>query len=284
MGTDLYIFASLSFPVLFFALLFNICGIFLLKSLPGIEVTQKIIIMHLSLSESFLAVGWIAQLTTNLNGLNYDDRLLQFIWAIRAGVYCFWFSNMYILSLDRLVSCIFALKHRAKMNKRFLRRLMIVLWILCSVKSVLLLMFNTRHLYQIYNTFVWITLDIIAVVIYSFTYISIFLYTMKREKQKRARTHSLESRENIQLVNPHFLKVVSFIIVSFIVFEVIPSITEFFFFAKGQNIPQILEGIVFLSYHLALLIDPLIYIFVQSRVRRFLFIKIRMVFGQISRE
>ena len=284
MGNNLYLFASLSFPVLFFALLFNSLGIFLLKSLPGIEIAQKVIITNLSLSEIFIAIGWIAHLIANLNGLTLNDRILQVIWGVRAAVYCFWFCTMYLLSLDRLVSCIFALKHRAQVNKSCMRRLMFILWILCSVNGLCLLISNTKLLYQIYNTFVWVALDVIAVLIYSFTYVWIYVFTLKRERQRRARTQSQESREKIYKMNPHFMKVVSLIIISFLVFEVVPSITEFFFFASGTKIPEFLEGLVFLSYQMALLVDPLIYLVMQSRIRRFLYGKMRTCFSRIRRE
>ena len=284
MGGIIYIFASISFPVLFLALLFNSLGIFLLKSFPGIEKAQKVIIINLSLSEILIAVGWIGQLVATIAGLTIDDRAFQVIWALRAGVYCLWFANMYILSLDRLMSCIFALKHRAQMSKKRMQKLMTILWITFSVKSILLLIFNTRVLYQIYNTFVWITLDIVAIFIYSLTYISIFLYTLKREKQRRARTHSKENHEKIHRVNTHFMKVVGFIFISFLVFEVVPSITEFSFFANGTNIPRSLEVIIFLSYQLALLADPLIYIFMQSRIRMFLYSKIETILGRNRRD
>ena len=281
MGSNFYIFASVSFPVLFLALFFNSLGIFLLKSFPGIEIAQKVIIINLSLSEILIAVAWIAYLVAKMNGMTIDDRVLQVIWALRAGVYCFWFANMYILSLDRLMSCIFALKHRAQTSKKRMQRLMISLWIIFSVKSILLLIFNTKLLYQIYNTFVWITLDILTIFIYGLTYISIFLYTLKREKQRRARVQSLENRDKMRRVNTHFMKVVGFIFISFLVFEVVPSITEFSFFANGTNIPESLEGTVFLSYQLALLVDPLIYIFMQSRIRTFLYSKIETILGRI---
>ena len=274
MSNNFKIFAIFSFPVLLFAIVFNACGIFLLKSLPGSDVTQTIIIINLSISEILIAVGWIGELVADIVGLTLEDRALLIVWAIRAGVYCFWFFVMYILSLDRFMSCVLALKHRAMVTKKRLRHLMTSLWTLCALSCLFLLVFDTSACHNIYNKFVWISLDAIAVLIYSLTYISIFAYNLKRERMKRVRTHSLESQENPSRINLHFFKIVGLIIISFIIFEVVPSVTEMSFFWNGSAVPEALEGFIALFYQLILLIDPLIYIFMQSKVRRLLFAKI----------
>lgn len=278
MEKSFWIFSAISFSVLISSLVFNACGILLLNSLRASGIAQTVIIINLSVSEMLIATGWIAELIAVSIGLTFEDRTMLVIWAIRAGVYCFWFADMYVLSIDRFLGCLFPLRHRALVNRKSVYRLITSLWIFCSLKSVMLLIFDTKYLHLIYNVYVWLTLDCMAVSIFSITYCSIFFYNLKRMRMRRIRTHSLESNQTQAGSTSLFAKVVGLIAASFMIFEVAPSAIERALFLKEIEITRLLEGWVSLCYQFILLVDPLIYIFLQRRHRRLLRAKARYVF------
>ena len=273
-----WIFTSISLSILLSSLVFNACGIFLLKSLRGNKLAQTVIIINLSVSEILIAIGWIAELIVSSIGLTFDDKPLLVIWAIRAGFYCFWFAVMYILSIDRFMGCIIPLQHRVTMTNRNIRRLMTGTWVACISSSIFLVILDTKSLFKIYNTYVWMSLDCIAVFIYTITYASIFIHTLKSKRMHRGNRKTSDNRQNANNNNLHFFKVVGVIMLSFVIFEFGPSMTEMSFYFTDNKIPEILDRSLRLCYQLNLLLDPLIYIFLQSRVRKLLFAKFRNIF------
>ena len=282
MHNTYWMFTGISYVILLSSLIFNAFGIYLLKLLRGSPLAQTVIIINLSISEMLIALGWLGELIATSIGMTFNDKALLVIWAIRAGMYCFWFADMYILSLDRFLGCIIPLKHRVMMTKCNVRRGIIGLWVVCISNSLLLILLDTKVYFQIYNVYVWISMDCIAVVIYALTYISIFCNATKSSRvQSRIRSSS-QYQEDSSKTNTHFFKVVALIILSFIIFEFCPSVTEmlFFYFTDG-NVPYMLDRIIKLFYHLNLLVDPLIYIFLPARIRTMLFMTLRRLCNNI---
>ena len=277
-----WIFTGVSFFILVSSLIFNACGLYLLRRLRGNSLAQTVIIISLSISEILIAIGWLAELVATSLGLTFNDRILLVIWAIRAGFYCFWFADMYMLSLDRFLGCIMPLRHRVIMTKRNVRRLIICIWFACITNGLLLLMLNTKLYFKFYNTYVWISLDCIAVGIYTITYISIFANTSKSAKVNGRSRASSDRQDNSSKNRVHLFKVVGLIILSFVIFEFCPSVTEMSFYYTGTKIPYILDRLIRLFYQLNLLIDPLIYIFLPARVRSILFSKLRQIWSGLQ--
>ena len=272
--TAAIIFDILSYVIVIASLIFNSLGIYLLYMIKSNDFNQTIIIINLSISEILIALGWIAEQTATRLDITFDDRAMLIIWGLRAGVYCFWFFDMYILAIDRLIGCNFPLKHLRLVNKRSIEILMTSVWVICLANSLFLLLVDTKLYHDIYNKFVWLIFDCIAVVIYTATYTSIFISSYKAKRKQRTTANSIgNTRKNRQ-----FLKIVSLIILTFLIFEVLPTTISMTYFYTNKTIPWILGSIINLSYQLALLIDPLIYIFLQSRIRMLLSKKFRRTF------
>lgn len=273
-----WIFTSVSLLILFSSLIFNICGIVLLNSLREGSTAQNVIMINLSLSEILLAIGWISEHIATCNGLTFDEKALLVIWALRAGVYLFWFLDMYLLSIDRFLGCIMALKHRLIMTRRNILRLLYIIWFICLSSSIALLILDTKFFLNFYNKYVWVSLDCIAVFIYTVTYMSIFVFTVKSERKRRRTRMVIVRNESGNKIGLHFFRVVGLILLSFVIFEFVPSITEMSYYLSASEIPEVLNGIIRLCYQLNLLLDPLIYIFLQERVRNLLYAKLQRVY------
>ena len=265
----------ISFLVLSLALMFNSCGIMLLRKLTGSEIVQSIIIINLSLAEILIALGWVAELMATHFGLSYGDRAMLVIWALRAGVYCFWFFDMYILAIDRFLGCNFPLKHLIFANSRNVKLLITIVWFICLLNSIILIFLDTRKCHEVYNKWVWILLDGVVVVIYAVTYASIFFSTLKSQTPTRPRAESINSQQSANKSKSQFIKVVGLIVLTFLIFEVCPTTIDVILTHKNKSVPSLLANFYKSFYQLALLFDPLIYIFLQSRVRRLLARKIR---------
>eukprot|EP00794_Sanderia_malayensis_P019262 gene19262-21190_t len=250
---------------------FNCLGIYLLLQIRTNNSNQTSILTNLSLAEIIIAIGWLAEHTCMSYGYVYSDRPVQVVWALRAGAYCFWFTDMWIMAVDRCIGCSYPLKHRVLMNRVDINLLLKIIWLLCALNTVFLLFVNTHTYYLVYNRIVWLIFDCISVAVFIVAYGLIFFHIIKRRKRvlNLCRT-VLHIQHMAAQRNQQFLKIVGLITVTFMIFEVCPTIVTMIYFHSGIGIPDPLASILDLSYVLALFVDPLIYIFLQARVRKLL--------------
>ncbi len=254
--------------------IFNCLGIYLLQQITTSNINQIMILINLGASEIIIAIGWLAEETCSSYGYTYDDRNLQVIWALRAGAYCFWFIDMCFMAIDRCIGCSFPLKHRGLMSKRRINRLLRLIWLLCGMNSVFLLVVDTRAYYGAYNAIVWFVFDCISVGVFIVAYASIFYHILKRKRALKLGKNAFDAQQIAANRNQQFLKIVGLITVTYLIFEVCPTTVTMIYFHSGNSIPDPLASILDLSYVMAIFIDPLIYIFLQGRVRRLLWDKL----------
>ncbi len=257
------------------SLIFNSLGIYLLYEIKTCYANQILILINLSISEIIISVGWLAEETIAFIGFTYADRATQIVWALRAGAYCFWFIDMCLMAIDRWFGCNFPLKHRAFASTRKASRILQVTWLLCLANSIFLLIVDTEHYHQIYNRIVWFVFDCVSVVIFAIAYSSISYYLFfKRRKVFRSRRVANRNFVPVHR-NQHFLRVASLIIFTYLIFEVCPTTIIMVYFQNQQDIEEPLASILDMCYVIAIFIDPLIYIFLQGRIRRLLVRKIQ---------
>lgn len=252
-------------------LVLNSLGIYLLSQIKTNNMNQIMILINLGVAEILIAIGWLAEDVASMYGYSINDRLMQVVWGVRAGAYCFWFTCMCIMSIDRFLGCHFPLKHLILSSKKNIHRLMLCVWMLCATNSIFLICFDTRVLFDIYNSTVWFIFSSISVLTFVLTYTSIAVYMLKRRGVKRK---SETAGRCVLKSNQQFVTVVTLILMSYVVFEVCPTTVTMVYFQTDERIPHTLSNIIDMSYIVAIFVDPLIYIFLQSRVRKLLVSKL----------
>ena len=107
----------------------NLLGIQLLCRYGHGKSTQRVVIGHISVCATILALSelifWIG---TILGHDEYENRFLQAIIIINAGLYGTYYSHLIILTLDRLFACVLHIRYASLCTKK---RIYIILFMLC---------------------------------------------------------------------------------------------------------------------------------------------------------
>ena len=262
----------LSLLILASSMFFNSVGIYLLNKTKNFGPGQIIIIINLSASELFIAVGYIIQDAFTLKGNDYtiyfNKTFAHIVWGMRSGFYTVWYLVMFTLTIDRFLACNFPLKHRKVATRPKIRTTMMIVWAVGLTNGVILST-NFHLFYNAYTKFVWLALDAVLLLIITVTYLTIFIRRFQGRRSsvfKNMNNTALQSRR--LTMHQQFVKVVGLIVVTFVLFEVAPTTAFLILFKMTSNGSEVALSIILLCYNLVILSDPLIYIFLQDRIRK----------------
>ena len=259
----------LSLLILALSMFFNSVGIYLLKTTKNFGQSQILIILNLSITELFIAVGFIIQDAFTLKGNDYtiyfNKTFAHIIWGTRSGIYTIWYLVMFFLTFDRFLSCNFPIKHRKFATRQSIKLALIAVWML-GLTNAIILCVDFHLFYNIYTKFVWLTLDAILLLIVIITYSTIFMRRI-RGRRNIANSNSDAPRSRKSLSHQQIVKVTGLIVASFVLFEVVPTTAYLLLFKVTSNGSELALSIILLSYYLVILTDPMIYIFLQDRLR-----------------
>lgn len=268
---------ALSLSILSSSMFFNGIGIYLLNKTKHACPSQAIIIANLSATEIFIAIGHIIQDALRLAGDGEKDLKMthvHILWGARSGFYTVWYLLLSFLAIDRFMACNFALKHRSMATRNNIKITVTTLWMV-GLTNGLILCFDFQMFFDLYGKYVWLVLDGVLLVIIIVTYSTIFV-----RKVRQTRVHTLinkfKSRRSVG--KQQFVKVIGLIVLTFILFEVVPTTAFLLIFKLTKKRSGLVFALIILSYHIALLTDPLIYIFLQDRVRRAFIMQLRHLF------
>ena len=237
------------------AVVLNIIGMCLLK-ISGVKKTiQIMIIMSLSVADLTLAVAWLGEATISNVTNSRSGKIYGVWWSLKSGVYLVWYSMIYLLTMDRFMGCNFPIKHKVYVKKKYIRITIILCWVVGVLIGIIGCPFDPVAVRKIYRTYIWITLDIIFLTLFTVTYISIFLHLARRRVSRT---------QNVMADNQRFLKTVTTILVAFLLFETIPSLRSVI--CKQYDTWRKIRDFL---YTMNLVCDPLIYVILQPEVRKF---------------
>ena len=200
------------------------------------------------------------------------------IWGARAGFYTVWYLLLYFLTTDRFMACNFALKHRSMATRNNIKITVVTLWMI-GLANGLILCFDFQMFFDVYEKYVWLILDGVLLLIIIVTYSTIFVRKLRRTRvQTFIDIRVLKFKSRRLVGQQQFVKVIGLIVLTFILFEVVPTTVFLFIFKLTKKRSGLVFALIVLSYHTVLLTDPLIYIFLQDRVRKTFMMQLRRVF------
>eukprot|EP00794_Sanderia_malayensis_P019127 gene19127-21044_t len=247
----------------------NSLGIYLLRKVYQKRSNQDFILITLSATEIVIAITWIAAQIADVSGGAKPTVTWAILLSLRWGVYWVWYAIIYLLTIDRFLGCNFPFRHR-ELSRKGDKRVLIAIFLCIGIaNAVICIVLDTTHIEQLYSEYIWGILDGVYLTLFAVTYVSIFF-----KLKKRHGTHRNNETTNSNQKQQHFLKIVSLILVTYVVCEVIPTIIrQSLLLAKAsKDITQskYLTVTFSLCYSIHLLADPLIYIFLQPRARTLL--------------
>ena len=248
-----------------FALIFNGIGIHLTRKQGPQRTHQNLIILHLSVLQIPISITaltyWISMLIYRID----NDIIIG--WTVPILISCRIAVNLIIaiLTAERLLAIKYSFRYMTIVSKLKLKVALIASW-LPWVVSFSILASLAREMYeQVLIIVVNPVLDCLLLVFILYTYSYICWRIRKRRRMLIAISANIHQTQDS---NKQALRVSTAIIVSYIIFVVMPDIADSILerFMEGETLEVIMLTAHMLNscYYLAL---PIIYIFLQRNVR-----------------
>ncbi len=245
-------------------------GIYLLVTQSRRMTNQTMLLVNLSSSEILFVIcfilKWFRAREIAPSIVSNISEVLDFVINI------YFFNVLLCISIDRLLGAIFPLKHRVIVTKHRLKTILTITWIFCVVILITgITLVLTKHLISIWliylrvKLYFYITIDCLIVLIFIVTYGSILAKIIRRRKVANAtRQTNAQTRKNLIFRNnKRFFKVAGLIIFTYIIFFLIPGVILSLFVHENA-----VKEYIFIFFSFGIIVDPLVYIFLQPELRK----------------
>ncbi len=247
---------SLSFLL---SICLNVLGCYLLAAGKRLN-NSKIVLMNLACSQVVVA---LIQLVYNcMRALTHPENMST-IDNLAAASWVLYHLAMLSLTIDRLISIRFLLKYRVIVTEKRLIQAIMASWILAIILAIPF--FLSRAWFDAFKHYVWIVIDVIFIILCLVTYGLIFLKTLeiRRFHNDQQEMRMCRRKRFIFHRNRKLIKIVALIIVSFVIFTLLPDIIFHFYPIKNQIVFELLST----SWSINLISCPLIYILLQDDLK-----------------
>ena len=253
-----YIIILITFVICILALILNIIGLYILVNLKRPFSNQVKIIMSISLLD--IIILFLATTMKVLQLVEIKEQLLhQYLWLFMSAFYFVWYMAFDLMMLDRCFSCCFPFWYRTYAASRWVSISLVLFWSSPLITIPVIALSNIKKTMDFSYTYAWMAFDVIFICGF------IVLYGIIFEVKRRS---NVQTRRNAaQPENKRFIKVVSAMLITFLILEAIP--TTFVSFLNIESKHEAANGLftyMTLIWRLNLLADPLIYIFMQPNI------------------
>ncbi len=221
-------------------------GIYLLCATKPLN-NNKILLINLALSG--IVSSAVQIVSSYLNHYLTDAGKILIVQKISATSANAYYFAIYLLTADRLIATLNPLKYRIFVTKKRLKRVIIASWSLILILEISF--FLSTEWFKLFDKHMWVTYDIIFAILCFTTYGLIFL------KIRSRRWFNNDKK---------FFKITSLIVLSFIIFILVPNIL---FHLYAYKYKALLEFLV-IMWLTGMMVDPIIYIFLQPDLRSLL--------------
>ncbi|XP_057308065.1 uncharacterized protein LOC130645954 [Hydractinia symbiolongicarpus] len=271
------------------AMLLHILGLYLLQNSRYNNENQKLLLTHLSLSEVLLCLsGALKHVLTYLNA----DTAAFYVFALKnTGFSTLYYFMMLALTVDRFCEFYLNIRYPIIWNSTKTKYIMGLIWSVSTAFCIVIVLYipsNSNMVYLISSLYVYPGCEILCMVAIVFTYGYLFM----KLRQSRRVTHSASisssakslpsgttdksNRSNASVKRSKRLFVPTFIILTFVIFMVLPDQVYFYLYLQDINVSSIVHDLFAISYCIAYASDAIVYIFMSPQVRMTLLKKIRL--------
>ena len=254
---------------------------------------QKIFLMNLSLSEFFLCV------------LAAMDRILIFFEESTIRHYLMiinytvaplnLFMVMMFLTVDRFFEIYLSIRYPLYWSKKHSTYAMIITWFLSVVSGAVFLYLpqTEEHLWRLFYLYIYPTCDFIFVITSAVTYGYILRKININKRREKVQSYCLNNsshqsfvaRNNIrkkcrQKQRRSRLFVPSLIMITFILFIVLPDQVHFYTLMFNVVLPDVAYLLTFISYSISHASDVIIYVFLSPSLKRTLMVRCNRYSGR----
>ena len=240
------------------SVIFNAVGIYVLLKTDFRNSNQILIIKNLSISDIVCSVAWLVLDTTVLYLNNNDEDIKDRLWIAVSTLYITWVLFIFLLNIDRFIGINFPFRYKIILTKKTILRAIASIWFLGTVNSILCVIFVSEAMVK-NILLIWLALDGIFMILFVTTYTTICLRVTKT-KLKRNRV----SQKND---NHKLFWMVFCMLAAFVLLEIVPNIATILIYHFQRDQLHMLSMYLSICYRANLLVDPIIYVFLQPRAR-----------------
>ncbi len=246
------------------SLILNILGIHLLTRVCRLGCS-KYLLINLSISEIYVSIGTIFYTILYLS--NVSSKILKITTKVLWTSYICWLFAMFLIVIDRFFGGVFPLKHRIVVTKKRMLRVIASVWLIAF--SFGIAPFFDERLITFNVTYFFIALDVLYILLCIITYGSILVKISLRKSLGQHRDSSRDSNSSsreshILKRNKRFFRTVGVIILTFVLFVLVPDLIFFTFFSGQVHFPAVLN----MCFGFGMMLDPVVYILFQPDTRR----------------
>ncbi len=200
------------------AVVFNSLGIYLLSASKNLT-NGKILLINLALPEIINSIGQIIINCLRILSLKKKGLI---VWKIGSIGLLTYYLAMFQLTIERLIAIRFPLRHRVWLTRKRLIRIVVGVWVLSFIAGASV--FLNQPFFDFIETYFWVSLNglylLLCVIAYRLIYCK-----LRRRFDIGLQQHNIANRERLAIRRDmKFIKVVALIIISFVMFVLIPVI------------------------------------------------------------
>ena len=248
--------------------------VLLLKTYKSSQITtQKLILLHLSISEGLINLNFVVihvmYLCIDFRSESYKIMFSYIIHPMMSSLYYVIFFIMLFMTLDRLMAVVLNLKYRLYWRVTRTKKVLAAIWIFGLLLNVCFsILAEYPQLYiqlQTMHAIFQLAFFILFVITSLLTYATIF-WKYKMSRNSLEADPSNRNGQHQQQHSPMHFYIPVLIISTYVIFNATPFIILIF-------IDEVIAvDIAKILYSLGYMSDALIYIFLQPKVRKELFV------------
>ena len=268
--------------------LLHLLGFYLLVKLyrKNKHTVQRLCLINLSLRDALKNFLFIPYICMEMEGMKETTIQKYMDICFLTIIPCLYYSLIILITIDRFLAVCLHVKYRAYVTPGRAKYCLMLIWV-CSflLGAVLSVLYHFKHItldFYPYNMYIYLTLDVLFIVVALGTYCFIFsrYHSLAKETQQSCsfRNRNEEERTNLSAFHRfrHSKFYTSAIIVSnFMLLIAIPDIVFTAYLHISTSPPPFVAIVVLtLMNLLSDLCDFVIYVFIQKQVRDLLLKKI----------
>ena len=249
---------------------------------------QRLFLFHLSLSEFGLTFLETTKRIVYIVINTEESIITEYINIIQfSSTSMVYYFIMIYLTVDRFFELYLNMKYPFYRSERKTRHLLRFTWIVFVTLAILLSVlykYYSIDYNKLFYIYIWPITEVIFVIVAigTYGYVMRMIYENKKSINlvRRAILHSVNNdnltagTQNRSVFKESAFYLPTLIILTFVLFQVVPDLTVFFVMISGRTISEGVYSGVFITYMFSIFTDAVIYIFLSPYVKGMLIRKL----------
>ena len=244
---------------------------------PG---SDNVYVINLALSEFFLNLLQAVRSSLELSSMDVENegtsiQVQKYIKIVTfTGISFVYYIDMIYLTLDRLLLIVLNIRYPIYWNETKTIWLLRITWLFGILLAILICLL-TRYTHYIWEdtfyTYCYPALEILFLVTATFTYVFIFrAFVRSRFNPTQSQGTNIPRPSMFQIFRKSRFRISLLLMFTFLMFMVLPDLLYLIVLRVNGRVSPVLDTYCHISYALSDMLDAVLYIFMEPRVRTLL--------------